>query len=107
MLKFRRALHHVAFNLTASISGIDRMYGSEFNPAREYIKRPKGNEEWPFGQYVISLDQIDKVVLGGLYQRNADEYVGLRLYNVAFFVALLSRDGFATFLQNQQPKARY
>lgn len=101
--KFRRALHHVGFNLTASLKGVHAMYASTYDQARNYVRFPKKGESWPFGQYVVSLEDIDKVMFGGLFQSEVDEYVGLRLFQVAFFVDLMNSGGLKRFLDTEQP----
>jgi hypothetical protein len=100
--KFRRSLHHIAFNLVA-MDGVERVYGSEYDEARRYIRKPKRDEEWPIGQHVISLTHLPKKVLGGIYESDVDEYVGLRFFSIVFFVDLLRKGDFTTFLRDHQP----
>lgn len=101
--KFRRALHHVAFNVVAAMRGVDRVLEPKFDRARRYIRAAQRNENWPFGQYVVSLEQIDKTMLGGLFESDVDEFVGLRLFQMAFFVDLLTEGRLGEFLSTQQP----
>ena len=101
--KFRRALHHVAFNLTAAVKKVEAMFDSMYDKARKYDRFPNGREQWPYGQYVVSLEQIDRAMFGGLFDSETDEYVGLRLFQTAFFVDLRNSGGLAEFLTTQQP----
>ena len=101
--KFRRALHHVAFNLVAAMRGIERVYESKFDRARRYVREAQRTDNWPYGQYVISLEHIDPVMLGGLFESDVDEFVGLRLFQVTFFVDLLTENRLGEFLAAQQP----
>jgi hypothetical protein len=103
LYRFRRGLHHIALNLVAQTDGVERVYDSSFDRAREYVRRPKPRECWDYAQYVISLEQIDNVVLGGIYKSEVDEFVGLRLFNVALFVDLLTVGRLEPFIKATQP----
>jgi hypothetical protein len=85
------------------MDGVERVYGSEYDEARRYIRKPKRDEEWPIGQHVISLTHLPKKVLGGIYESDVDEYVGLRFFSIVFFVDLLRKGDFTTFLRDHQP----
>lgn len=104
LARFRRGLHHIAFNLVAQMDGIDRVYERPFDRAREYIPRPKPGDCWEYAQYVISLEQIDNVMLGGIYKSDVDEFVGLRFFNTAFFVDLLTVGRLRPFIIAHQPE---
>ena len=101
--RFRRGLHHIALNLVAQMDGVDHVYDSRFDRVREYVRRAKPSERWEYAQYVISLEQIDNIVLGGIYKSEVDEFVGLRVFNVAFFVDLLTVDRLGAFIKATQP----
>jgi hypothetical protein len=105
MGKFRRALHHVAFNLTAAIKGPDAMLDGRYDEARRYIRYARRGEAWPYGRYVVSLETIDRAMFGGLFdtQESDEEYVALRLFQTAFFVDLLHLGALSEFLESQQP----
>ena len=47
-LKFRRALHHVAFNYLASTLPPARVHSPEFDSVRRYIRKPDHRETWPY-----------------------------------------------------------
>jgi hypothetical protein len=100
---FRRALHHVAFNLTAAMKGVEAVLEAQYDKARNYVRRPKPHEAWPFAQFVISLDQVPKEVAGALYEGPDDEFICLRMFQLAFFVGLTNPDGLKSFIATQLP----
>jgi HNH endonuclease len=50
--RFRRALHHVAFNALTLRDGMERALENMYDPVRRYIRQPLQNESWAFVQYV-------------------------------------------------------
>jgi hypothetical protein len=104
MLRFRRGIHHIAFNFMAWHAGVDRMYESDFDQARSYIRRPTPKQSWGIGQYVIDILRPTAHLFGGVYSSAKDEYVGLRVFSTAFFVDLFNTGGLEDFLGRYQPK---
>jgi hypothetical protein len=51
LLRFRRALHHIAFNAYALRRGKDEVLAARFDPVRKYIRSPHKGEAWPFVQF--------------------------------------------------------
>lgn len=104
MLRFRRGLYHIAFNLVALVEGIDEMYDSRYDNVRRYIRRGGITESWEFGQFVLSLDSIHNAMFGGIYDNDEEQFVGLRLFNIAFFLDLHASGRLREFLRRTQPK---
>jgi hypothetical protein len=104
--KYRRALHHVAFNVRAYERGGDYMLRPQFDEARRYIRRPHSDEEWLFVQTVLPLGQIRPIVQGRFVTGGAGETVHLRLFNLDLYVDLLNRGGLIPWaLKNIGPTA--
>lgn len=49
--RFRRAIHHIAFNAYALQCGCPAALDARFDAVRDYIRKPKPKEVWPFAQY--------------------------------------------------------
>ena len=49
-LKFRRGLHHMAFNYLAWKRGTDHVLSSELDDVRRYVRYAKRGESWPYAQ---------------------------------------------------------
>jgi hypothetical protein len=49
-LKFRRGLHHLAFNYLARKKGVDFAHQARFDAVRRYVRRAKPREAWPYAQ---------------------------------------------------------
>jgi hypothetical protein len=103
MLRFRRGLHHIAFNLVAAMNGVESVLEPRYDRARNYIRRPGIKESWEYGQYIVSLERVDKAMFGGIYDNEHEEFVALRLFNVAFFVDLHASGNLKDFLRDAQP----
>ncbi|MEW5928941.1 MAG: hypothetical protein AB1941_15885 [Gemmatimonadota bacterium] len=57
MLKFRRALHHVALNFLAASLGEETALGSEFDAVRRYVRQPKPREAWSYAEGQVPEDR--------------------------------------------------
>ena len=79
------------------------MFQSRYDKARKYVRYAGTEESWEYGQYILSLDVIDKAMLGDIYDNDEEQYVALRLFNVAFFVDLHRTGRLSTFIQKTQP----
>lgn len=53
-LKFRRALHHIAFNYLALIVSPAAVLDSKYDAVRKYIRSPSRDEKWPYLQVIGS-----------------------------------------------------
>jgi hypothetical protein len=53
LLKFRRALHHIAMNAIAAIAGETYVLGSEFDPLRKYVRNPRRGDAWTFAEAMV------------------------------------------------------
>lgn len=59
-LKFRRALYHIAFNYVAWKFGWKSALEQKFDEVRRYVRYPKINEKWPYGQVGYDENNIRK-----------------------------------------------
>ena len=91
LLRFRRALHHVAFNTLALRDGVERAHEAAFDPVRRYVRAPRRGESWPYAQYVDLSKGLAKDVTLILLRDPITEYVGIILGRaVAFAVDLMN-----------------
>jgi hypothetical protein len=91
--RFRRAIHHIAFNLLAYELGVKVALHRRFDDARRYIRSPHADEEWGVVQVVADLDMIRPVVQGRVIPDGPGETVCLRIFNHDFYVDLQNRGG--------------
>jgi hypothetical protein len=89
-LKFRRALHHVAFNFLALDCGIEYVTDRRFDQGRRYIRMPKPKEAWPYAQVIVQPHGIRSALGVGRVPDAPGEIVVLRIFNDDFFVDLLN-----------------
>ena len=52
-LRFRRALHHMAFNYPAHKLGVETVLKPEFDPVRVYVRRPAPSAKWQYAQTLL------------------------------------------------------
>jgi hypothetical protein len=91
--RFRRAIHHISFNLFACDAGADQARKQHFDPVRRYIRQPRPGEAWTIVQSALPLDHIRPVVTGRRVQEAPGETILLRIFNTDFYVDLLNRGG--------------
>lgn len=98
---FRRALHHVAFNLMAGVRGPVHALKPHFDAVRKYVRAPRSGESWPLVQVVESIEPIRPVVRGRLVTDAPGDTVLLQIFNCAFYVDLLNRGGLPVWADAQ------
>jgi hypothetical protein len=103
LLRFRRGLYHLGFNLLAAMDGVERAYDSAFDPVRGYIRRASPGESWPFAQYVVSLTNLSDTLKGGIYDNEEESIAALRLFSMVFYVDLLCSGTLPEFVKATQP----
>lgn len=59
-LKFRRGLHHMAFNYLAWKKGVNYVLDSRFDAVRNCIRHAKQGEAWPYAQVMYPDDRLNK-----------------------------------------------
>lgn len=75
LLRFRRALHHVAFNALALRDGVERALDSSYDPVRRYIRRPHKGESWPYLQHFDFARGVARDVTTIIMRAPETEYV--------------------------------
>ncbi len=89
MARFRRALHHVAFNIVAKLENADHMMLPHWDLARQYIRFPTGeSESWSFAQITPSPVSIPRVVQGIRWESGRRELVNMQIFQSMFVVDL-------------------
>ncbi len=97
ILTFRRALHHIAFNIFAADKSVHHALKPHLNPVRKYVRHPDAGEAWPFVQIVEDLREIRPEVRGRIVPEGPGDTVLVRIFNCDFYVDLLNRGGLGTW----------
>lgn len=106
MSRFRRALHHIAFNIVAKLEGPAHMLGEHWDRARSYIKAPKSESEcWGFAQITPDALSFPRVVQGIRWESGRRELVNMQIFQ-SMFVVDLKNTGDLEGLAREQ-KAEY
>jgi hypothetical protein len=75
LLRFRRALHHVAFNAVALRDGVERVLDARYDPVRRYVRRPHKGESWPYLQHFDFDRGVARDVTTVILREPETEYV--------------------------------
>lgn len=102
-LKFRRALHHVAFNFLALDSRADFVTGPRFNQARRYIRMPKPKEAWSYAQVIVQRHSVRSVLGASRIPDAPGETVLLSIFSDDFFVDLLNTGALHSWARDHLP----
>jgi len=103
MSRFRRALHHVAFNVVAGLEGPEHMLQAQWEPARMYIRFPQSESEaWPYAQVSPQPGSIPRAVQGVRWESGRREIVTLQIFQTMFTVDLANAGDLETLATEQQ-----
>lgn len=61
-LRFRRGLHHMAFNYLAWKKGLDYVLDSKFDPVRQYVRQAQPGQAWTYAQVMYPDDRPNKTL---------------------------------------------
>lgn len=89
MKRFRRALHHVAFNALAYQDGVPPALSAQFNRIRQYVRAPGRHEAWSYAEQTIAPQDVPRVGVRWIHtdrQRFALLDVGLTTFAVGLHV---------------------
>lgn len=104
--EFHRALHCVAFNCLSFRLTEQQLLGSAFDQVRNYVRRPRRGEIWPYSVAILGtrfIPGIDISVLGAPTWR-----VVLRFFNQVFVVQLVPVASFhASFVATMPPEVSW
>jgi hypothetical protein len=89
MDRFSRGLHMVAFNLSALNRGIESAFHRRYDRVREYIRKPKRSERWPFLQIIRPHHDVRLVPKVNPMDFDDAEIVRIEYLNATWFVDLL------------------
>lgn len=87
MLRFRRALHHIALNAVALRNGGIYALRPEFDLIRQYVRRPRPREAWTFAEATVNTGAPPKIGVEWPYDDDrtfAAIYLGLTRFVVGF-----------------------
>jgi hypothetical protein len=102
--RFRRAIYHIAFNAYAFQRGADAALHEQFDPVRNYIRKPKSKESWLFAQYVNLGASFNRDVTVMLDGNESAEFVGITICaGAAFGVDLLASGQLPEWVRRQFP----
>lgn len=103
---FHRALHCVAFNCLSFRLTEQQLLHPTFDQVRNYIRRPKRGEIWPYSVAVLGtqyIPDIDILIMG-----TAAWLVVLRFFNQVFAVQLVNFGSFhASFVDSMPPEVSW
>jgi hypothetical protein len=88
MLKFRRALHYLAFNNLALTAGVDGALDPRWDRLRSYIRKPQPREAWPFAQVTPKAGEMPPVVKLDRVEHGSVELTEIRIFGAQFAVEL-------------------
>lgn len=54
--KFRRALHHIAFNYVVRERGHEHGLRAEYDEVRRYVRNARPGERWPYAQVIVQSE---------------------------------------------------
>ena len=94
MDRFRRALHHIAFNAVIAKKGLAIARGDRYAAVRNYVRQPKQRERWPFAQTLTHSLEVFVPHVGAQFLDIGDDKVELmriRIFNSDFYVDLQNR----------------
>jgi hypothetical protein len=98
--KFRRAIHHIAFNAFALKRGTAVSLEPRFDPIRKYVRNPNKGDSWPFAQYTNLDANFSRDVTIMLDGDDDTEFVGIVLCaGMAFGVDLLNTGGLKSWVE--------
>jgi hypothetical protein len=102
MPRFRRALHHVAFNIVAKLDGPDKMLTANWDLARNYIRFPGDESEcWPYAQLTPSPTSIRRAVRGVRWESGRRELISVQIFQTMFVVDLANTGELEDLARNQ------
>lgn len=103
MSRFRRALHHIAFNVIAKLEGPTHMLGDHWDLARGYIKAPRNESEcWGFAQIMPPVSSIPRVVQGIRWESGRRELVNMQIFQNMFIVDLRNTGDLKSLAREQE-----
>ena len=86
LMRFHRALHHVAFNLICRVAEPPALLSDSYDSARTYIRSPGRSEVWPYFHSCLGPNPVDIVDIVCL---DSPGQVLLRFFNQAFAVDVM------------------
>ena len=88
---FRRALYHIGFNLLVANRGTDAAGEERYRPLRNYVRRPRLGERWPFLQITQPPSRSMRTsVAAKLVPLEGRELLAIRIFNTQFWIDLLN-----------------
>lgn len=93
MGRFSRVLHMIAFNLAVLNRGLDMAFEPIYTAVRDYVRKPRPGEFWPFLQVVQGLSDVRlKAQVTPLAPTDGGDggLVAISLFNLHFIVDLLN-----------------
>lgn len=91
--RFRRALHHVGLNALALRDGVERALDGVYDGVRQYVRKPRIGENWPFVQRIDLAGGVARDVSVLLLRTQHSEFPTLVLGKCAVFGVDLRNTG--------------
>jgi hypothetical protein len=103
-LKFRRGLHHMAFNYLAWKKGVNYVLDARFDAVRNYIRYAKPSEAWPYAQVMYPDDRPNRRLCLTLIESTPGCVVQFISYLDEFYVDLLNSGALHDWADQELPQ---
>jgi hypothetical protein len=88
---FRRALYHIGFNLVVANRGLEISREERYAPLRNYVRRPRSGERWPFVQIITTSFEVFLPSVGAkAIDLTGRDLLILTIFNTNFCIDLLN-----------------
>lgn len=88
---FRRALYHIGFNLVVANRGLEAARDARYAPLRNYVRRPRSGERWPFLQIITTSFEVFVPSVGAkAIDLSGRDLLVLTIFNTNFVIDLLN-----------------
>jgi hypothetical protein len=88
---FRRALYHIGFNLLIANRGLEAAREERYTPLRNYVRRPRVGERWPFIQITPPPSRWLRTSVGArAVPLKGRELLAIKIFNTDFWIDLLN-----------------
>ena len=103
--RFRRELHHIAFNYLAWKLGIDEVLKQKYDAVRKYIRYASYNEKWHYAQVGFPDNEVRTNLSISLVEDAPELVVRFVSYIDDFYMDVFQTDSFKAWVKDTLPNA--